>query len=76
MPEANVVSLVLSALKERGRLRTISTPKLLAMEGLEAETIVGADIGFRVTTTVNLVTTESIEFLETGIILRVIPSVD
>jgi type II secretory pathway component GspD/PulD (secretin) len=70
------VELVLSALKERGRLRTISTPKLLAMEGLEAETVVGTNIGYRVTTTVNLVTTETIEFLETGIILKVTPSVD
>ncbi len=70
------VELVLSALKERGRLRTISTPKLLAMEGREAESVVGTNIGFRVTTTVNLVTTESIEFLETGIILKVTPTVD
>lgn len=70
------VELVLSALKERGRLRTISTPKLLAMEGLEAESVVGTNIGYRVTTTVNQVTTESVEFLETGIILKVTPSVD
>jgi len=70
------VDLVLNALKERGRLRTISTPKLLAMEGREAETVVGTRIGFKVTTTVNQVTTESIEFLETGIILKVTPSVD
>jgi type IV pilus assembly protein PilQ len=70
------VNVVLTALKERGRLRTISTPKLLAMEGLEAESVVGTDIGYRVTTTVNQVTTETIEFLETGIILRVTPRVD
>jgi len=70
------VELVLSALKERGRLRTISTPKLLAMEGLEAESVVGTNIGYRVTTTINQVTTESIEFLDSGIILRVTPSVD
>ncbi len=70
------VDLVLNALKERGRLRTISTPKLLAMEGLEAETVVGTEIGYRVTTTINQVSTESIEFLESGIILKVTPSVD
>jgi len=70
------VELVLSALKERGRLRTISTPKLLAMEGLEAETVVGTEIGYRVTTTINNVTTESIEFLESGVILKVTPTVD
>ena len=70
------VDLVLNALKERGRLRTISTPKLLAMEGLEAETVVGTEIGYKVTTTINQVSTESIEFLESGIILKVTPSVD
>jgi len=70
------VELVLSALKERGRLRTISTPKLLTMEGFEAESVVGANIGFRVTTTTNQITTETIEFLETGIILKVIAMVD
>ena len=70
------VELVLNALKARGRLRTISTPKLLAMEGLEAETVVGTEIGYRVTTTINSVTTESIEFLESGVILKVTPTVD
>ena len=53
------VDLVLNALKERGRLRTISTPKLLAMEGLEAETVVGTEIGYHATTettTINQVT--------------------
>ncbi len=70
------VDLVLNALKARGRLRTISTPKLLAMEGLEAETVVGTEIGYRVTTTINNVTTESIEFLESGVILKVTPTVD
>jgi type II secretory pathway component GspD/PulD (secretin) len=38
--------------------------------------VVGSNIGYRVTTTINQVTTESIEFLDTGIILRVTPSVD
>lgn len=70
------VDLVLNALKERGRLRTISTPKLLAMEGLEAQSVVGAEIGYQVTTTINNVSTESVEFLETGVILKVTPTVD
>ena len=46
------------------------------MEGLEAETVVGTEIGYRVTTTINQVTTESIEFLESGVILKVLPTVD
>ena len=38
--------------------------------------IVGDRRGFQVTTTINQITTESIEFLESGVILRVTPHVD
>ncbi len=66
----------LDTLTTRGRVRTLSTPKLLALENQEAEVIVGDRTGYRVTTTINQVTTESIEFLESGVILRVQPWVD
>ncbi len=68
--------IMLDALEIRGRLRTLSTPKLLALENEEAAVIIGDRRGYRVTTTINQVTTESIEFLESGVILRVTPSVD
>ncbi len=70
------LSVALSALEQNGRIRTLSTPKLLALENHEASVIVGDRRGFRVTTTINQVTTESIEFLESGVILRVTPHVD
>lgn len=70
------VEVVLNALKKRGRLRTLSTPKLLTMENREAETMIGKNIGYQVTVTTNDVTTTSIEYLNTGIILKVTPSVD
>ncbi len=54
----------------------MSTPKLLALENQEASVIVGDRRGFKVTTTINQVTTESIQFLESGVILRVTPHVD
>jgi type II secretory pathway component GspD/PulD (secretin) len=74
---ANVdLSVMLSALEQDGRIRTLSTPKLLALEYQEASVIVGDRRGFKVTTTINQVTTESIEFLESGVILRVTPHVD
>ena len=66
----------LNALNSKGRVHTLSTPRLLALENQEASTVIGERIGYRVTTTINLVTTESVQFLETGVILRVIPSVD
>ena len=66
----------LSALTSQGRVRTLSTPKLLALENAESSVIIGDRRGYSVTTTINQVTTESIEFLESGVILRVTPSVD
>lgn len=70
------VELNLNLLRSEGRLRTLSTPKLLAVENQEAKAVIGDRIGYKVTTTINQVTTESIEFLESGVILRVTPSVD
>jgi type II secretory pathway component GspD/PulD (secretin) len=70
------VTAALSLLSEQGRVRTLSTPQLLAVENQEASVIVGDRQGYRVTTTINQVTTESIEFLESGVILRVTPTVD
>ena len=70
------VELFLDALRTRGRTRTLSTPKLMAMEDQEAETIIGNRLGYNVTTTIDGVTTTSVEFLESGVIMKVKPSVD
>jgi type II secretory pathway component GspD/PulD (secretin) len=70
------VSAYLAALSNKGRVRTLATPKLLALENQEATTNIGDKLGYRLTTTINNVTSESIQFLETGVILRVTPSVD
>jgi type II secretory pathway component GspD/PulD (secretin) len=70
------LELYLSALATNGRVRTLATPKLLALENQEAKAVIGDSTGYRVTTTINLVTTESVQFLESGVILKVIPSVD
>ncbi|MEC5217188.1 type II secretory pathway component GspD/PulD (secretin) [Actimicrobium sp. GrIS 1.19] len=70
------VELYLSALSNKGRVHTLATPKLLTLENQEATTNIGDKLGYRLTTTINNVTTESIQFLETGVILRVTPSVD
>ncbi len=69
-------SATLSALTSQGRVRTLSSPTLLATEHMESSVIVGDRRGYSVVTTINQVTTESIEFLESGVILRVTPSVD
>ncbi|MDJ0917716.1 MAG: secretin N-terminal domain-containing protein [Woeseiaceae bacterium] len=70
------ITATLNALTAQGRVRTLSTPKLLALEDVESSVIVGDRRGYSVTTTINQVTTESVEFLESGVILRVTTSVD
>jgi len=70
------IAATLNALTSQGRVRTLSSPKLLAVEDHESSVIVGDRRGYSVTTTINQVTSESIEFLESGVILRVTPSVD
>ena len=65
----------LNALQEKGDLKTLATPKLLALDNREAEIIIGGRLGFRVTTTVNQVTTESIEFLDVGTMLKITPRI-
>lgn len=70
------VTAALNALDAKGRVKTLSTPKLLALEHQEAEVVIGDRTGYRVTTTINQVTTESVAFLESGVILKVIPFVD
>ena len=70
------ISAALDALTSQGRVRTLSSPKLIAVEDQESSVIVGDRRGYSVITTINQVTTESIEFLESGVILRVTPSVD
>jgi type II secretory pathway component GspD/PulD (secretin) len=72
----NNITAALDALTSQGRVRTLSSPNLLAVEDQESSVIVGDRRGYSVITTINQVTTESIEFLESGVILRVTPSVD
>lgn len=69
-------SVALRALETDGRVRNLASPKVVTVENEEAEVIIGDRRGYRVTTTINQVTTESIEFLESGVILRVTPSID
>ena len=70
------IEVFLDTLRARERLRTLATPKLLALEDKPAETLIGERLGYNVTTTIDNVTTTSTEFLESGVILKVRPSVD
>ncbi|MFW2403873.1 MAG: secretin N-terminal domain-containing protein [Gammaproteobacteria bacterium] len=70
------LEIALRALEADGRVRNLASPKVVTVVNEEAEVIIGDRRGYAVTTTINQVTTESIEFLESGTILRVTPSID
>jgi type II secretory pathway component GspD/PulD (secretin) len=70
------IDIALNLLSTEGRVKTLSTPKLMVLENQESEVVIGDRIGYKLTTTINQVTTESIAFLESGVILKVKPKVD
>jgi len=70
------IQVALRALEADGRVRNLASPKVVTVVNEEAEVIIGDRRGYAVTTTINQVTTESIEFLESGTILRVTPAID
>ncbi len=72
------VEIALGALSKKGRVRTLSTPKLMALEHQEAEVVIGDRIGYKELTTSGNGNqqTETIKFLDSGVILRVTPFVD
>ncbi len=70
------IEVFLDALQKDGKVNTLSSPKLLALENQESSVVIGDRIGYKLTTTINQVTTESIDFLESGVILKVTPAID
>ena len=63
-------------LQEKTQIRTLSSPKILAIHGKPAKVIVGGQQGYTVTTVNQGVSTESIEFIDTGTILDITPYID
>jgi type II secretory pathway component GspD/PulD (secretin) len=55
--------------------KTLAAPRLLAVDGVPAEIIVGGQLGFSVVTTVNETVIQSVQFLDTGAQLRLTPTI-
>jgi type IV pilus secretin PilQ/predicted competence protein len=69
-------SAAIDALQARTRINILSTPKILAVHGKPAKVQVGGQQGYSVTTTNEGVSTETIEFIDTGTILDITPYID
>jgi type II secretory pathway component GspD/PulD (secretin) len=66
----------LDALQTKTDVNTLSTPKVLAIHGETAKVQVGGQQGYSVSQTNLGVTSENIEFIDTGIVLEITPYID
>ncbi len=66
----------LDALRTKTKINTLSTPKILAIHSKPAKVQVGGKQGYAVTTVNQGISTESIEFIDTGTILEITPYID
>jgi type II secretory pathway component GspD/PulD (secretin) len=55
--------------------KTIASPRVLCLNGQESRIQVGEQLGFRVTTTTETSTLQSVEFLDVGVVVRVTPRI-
>ncbi len=65
----------LEALEGVEELSTLAAPQLLAIDGAEAQIIIGEQLGFPVVTTVENTVIQSVEFLDTGTQLKLTPTI-
>jgi type IV pilus assembly protein PilQ len=64
---------VVEALKTTTDAKTLASPKVAVLNGQEARFQVGGQIGYLTTTTTETAAVQSVNFLETGVILHVTP---
>jgi type II secretory pathway component GspD/PulD (secretin) len=73
---AHQFAAAIDALQSKTNVNSLSTPKVLAIHAKPAKVQVGGQQGYRVTTTNLGVATETIEFIDTGIVLELVPYID
>lgn len=66
---------LVQALRTQTQARSLASPKVLVLNGQEARIQIGKRSGFLVTTTTETSTMQSVSFLDTGVVLRVVPRV-
>lgn len=66
---------LLEMLKTTTNAKTLASPKVLAVNGQLAKIQIGSQLGFRVTTTTQTSTLQSVQFLDVGVVLQVTPRI-
>ncbi len=67
--------MIVKALSSQAATKTLGSPKLLVLDGQEARIQMGKQLGYYVQTTTETSTTQSVNFLDVGTILRVTPRI-
>ncbi|RIK86933.1 MAG: hypothetical protein DCC67_02400 [Planctomycetota bacterium] len=62
-------------LKTTTDAKTLASPKIHAVSGQESHIQIGGQLGYRVTTTTQTSSMETVQFLEVGVVLRVTPRI-
>lgn len=66
---------VVECLETATDAKTLASPKIRVLNGQRARIQVGEQLGFRVTTTTETSTTESVDFIDVGVVLEVTPRI-
>lgn len=67
------IELALDALAEKTDINTLSSPKILVLNGKEAQILIGGKLGYRVLVVTETSSAETVQFLEVGITLTIKP---
>jgi hypothetical protein len=66
---------VIEAIQTTTDAKTLGSPKLLVLNEQEARLQVGQHLGFKVSTTTETSTTQNVQFLDVGVVLRLVPRI-
>ncbi len=69
------LDILIEALRTQSQAKTLASPKVLVLNGQEAKIQIGRQDGYRVVTTTETSAMESINFLDTGVLLTVTPRI-
>ena len=69
------LDVVLEALKTTTDAKTLADPKVIVTNGQEARIQIGSKLGYFVTTTTQTSTLQNVNFLNTGVLLKVTPQI-
>ncbi len=69
------LDLVIEALKTTTDAKTLASPKVIVANGQEARIQIGSKLGYFVTTTTQTSTLQNVNFLNTGVLLKVTPQI-